>query len=116
MIEAIVLNYLIGCGINGVGSNDFAEVPVNPPSEYIVIEKTASGEANKIHSAMIAVQSYSKTSLLTAASINKAVVDAMEVMAETVAEVYSSKLNTDYNFTDPDTKEYRYQAVFNLYY
>ena len=116
MIEAIVLNYLIGCGINGVGSNVFAEVPVNPPSEYIVIEKTASGESNKIHSAMIAVQSYSKTSLLTAASLNKAVVDAMEVMAETVAEVYSSKLNTDYNFTDPDTKEYRYQAVFNLYY
>lgn len=116
MIEAIVLNYLIGCGINGVGSNVFAEVPVNPPTEYIVIEKTASGEDNKIHSAMIAVQSYSKTSLLTAASINKAVVDAMEVMAETVAEVYSSKLNTDYNFTDPDTKEYRYQAVFNLYY
>lgn len=116
MIEATVLNYLIGCDINGIGSNVFAEVPVNPPTEYIVIEKTAGGETDKIHSAMIAIQSYSKTSLLTAAQINKAVVDAMEVMAETVAEIYSSKLNTDYNFTDPDTKEYRYQAVFNLYF
>lgn len=116
MIEAIVLNYLIGCDFDGIRNNVFAEVPVNPPTEYIVIEKTAGGEDNKIHSAMIAIQSYSKTSLLTAAQINQAVVDAMEVMAETVAEIYSSKLNSDYNFTDPETREYRYQAVFNLVY
>lgn len=114
MIESIVLNYLIGCNFDGIRDNVFAEVPVNPPTEYIVIEKTAGGESDKIHSAMIAIQSYSRTSLLTAAQINMAVVDAMEVMAETVAEVYSAKLNSDYNFTDPETREYRYQAVFNL--
>lgn len=116
MIESIVLNYLLGLNLSGIGQNVFAEVPVTPPSSYIVIEKTASGAQDKIHSAMIAVQSYSKTSLLTAAQINQAVVDAMEVMAETVAEIYSSKLNSDYNFTDPETREYRYQAVFNLVY
>ena len=44
------------------------------------------------------------------------VVEAMEAMAETVDGVYSCKLNSDYNFTNTETREYRYQAVFNLYY
>lgn len=116
MIEKIILDYLISCNIAGIGGHVYMEVPVSPPSEYIVIEKTAGGEIDKIDSAMAAIQSYSRTSLLAAAMTNHAVVEAMKVMAETVAEVYSSKLNTDYNFTNPDTKEYRYQAVFNLYF
>lgn len=116
MIEAIVLNYLISCNIDGIGNNVFAEVPVNPPERYLVIEKTAGGESDKIHSAMVAIQSYSKNSLVEAAGISEKVVEAMEIMAESVAEIYSSKLNTDYNFTNPDTKFYRYQAVFNLYF
>lgn len=116
MIETVVLDYLIGQNINGVEDNVFAEVPVTPPARYIVIEKTASGAQDRIHSAMIAVQSYSKNSLLEAAQTNATVVEAMEAMAETVDGVYSCKLNSDYNFTNTETREYRYQAVFNLYY
>lgn len=116
MIESIVLNYLLGLNLSGIGQNVFAEVPVTPPASYIVIEKTASGAQDKIHSALIAVQSYSQNSLLEAAQINAAVVEAMEEMADTVDGIYSCKLNSDYNFTNPETREYRYQAVFNLYY
>ena len=30
--------------------------------------------------------------------------------------ISSAKLNTDYNFTDTTTREYRYQAVYDLTY
>ncbi len=30
--------------------------------------------------------------------------------------VYSCKLNSDYNFTDTETKRYRYQAVYVITY
>ena len=29
-------------------------------------------------------------------------------------EIASVKLNSDYNFTDEETKQYRYQAVFDI--
>lgn len=116
MIEAIICDYLISQDLDLVGSHVYLEVPVEPPSEYILIEKTASGTQNKICSAMIAVQSISGSRLYTAAQINQSVIDAMEMFADNSDKIYSCKLNSDYNYTDPDTKEYRYQAVFNVYY
>ena len=29
-------------------------------------------------------------------------------------EIIQIELNSDYNFTDTETKEYRYQAIFNI--
>jgi hypothetical protein len=111
MIEATVLNYLIGQNI--VGNNVYLEVPVNPPAEYIILEKTASGKTNQINQAMFAIQSYSKNSLLRAAEINEAVKAALDVMPYT-ENIFSCNLNSDYNYTDTETKEYCYQAVYNL--
>ena len=71
MIETIVRDYLIGSQIEGVGSNVFMEAPENKPKEYILIEKTASGNEDQIESAMIAVQSISKERLSNAAKINE---------------------------------------------
>ena len=31
-------------------------------------------------------------------------------------DISASKLNSDYNFTDAATKQYRYQAIYDLYY
>lgn len=116
MIEEIIMNYLISQNIDMVWDHVYMEVPVHPPSEYIVIEKTASGSHNKIRNAMIAVRSISKSRLFNAAQINQWLIDAMDVFAERSDKIYSCRLNSDYNFTDPDTKEYRYQAVFNINY
>ena len=33
-----------------------------------------------------------------------------------LTNISSVKLNTDYDFTDEETKEYRYQAVYDLVY
>lgn len=116
MIETIVREYLIRSDIEKIGKNVFLETPEDAPQEYIVIEKTASGDADRIESAMIAVQSISKKRLLNAASINEAVKECMKAFAEESNEIYSCRLNSDYNFTNTSTKEYRYQAVFNLYF
>ena len=116
MIEVIVLNYLLEQNIEGIEQNIFLEVPEQKPDRYILIEKTGSGRENRIDSASFAVQSISQNSLLEAAQINEAVKAVMDDFAGNSSEIYSCRLNGDYNFTNPSTKEYRYQAVFNLYY
>lgn len=112
MIETTLLNYL---------SEQITDVPVymeTPeavPEKYIILEKTGSGAENYINRATFAVQSISSKSLYDAAALN-------ELVKATIPEIiYASdisraELNSDYNFTNPDTKEYRYQAVFNFVY
>lgn len=112
LIEATVIGYLS----NELGSTDiFAERPNNPPDVYYIIEKTAAGESNHIQMATIAVQSISKNSLLEAAQMSKAAEAAMRNITK-CADISSCKLNSAYNFTDAETREYRYQAVFDIYY
>ena len=116
MIEKVLLDYLIDCQITGIKDNVFMEVPSkNIPDKYILIEKTGSNETDQIYTAMFAIQSISKNSLLEAASINEEVITVMKSMRDQV-DVYRAHLNSDYNFTDIDTKEYRYQAVYEIYY
>ena len=58
------------------------------------------------------MQSYGG-SLYDAARLNHTVKAAMR---DTVIldDVISCKLNSDYNYTDEETKRYRYQAVFDI--
>lgn len=110
MIEKIVFDYL----------SQMLDVPVrteklgNVPEEYVLIEKTGSSVENHINSSTIAIQSYSDT-LYNAALLNDQVKQAMDHMAEST-NIYKSSLNSDYNFTDTNTKQYRYQAVYDIYY
>ncbi len=109
MIELTVYEYL----------NKVLDVPVGleTPSgadEYVVIQKTGSGEENHIKTATFAVQSVS-TSLYNAALLNEAVKIAMAEMPWQT-DVSKCSLNSDYEWGDTTKKEYRYQAVFNLVY
>ena len=110
MIEEIALNYLSGSLTVPV----FMEEPAKPPQKYIIIEKLGSSEKNRVSSATFAVQSYGE-SLYEAAKLNHAVKTAMRD-AVTLDDVISCKLNSDYNYTDEETKRYRYQAVFDIVY
>ena len=117
MIETTLMNYLISKDLS-VRNHVYAEVPEKPPEAYIVIEKTGSGRTNRINRAMIAIQSVAdrnKKSLLDVMRINEEVKEAMDEIVR-LPEIFSCELNSDYNFTNEATKEYRYQAVFNLYY
>lgn len=118
IIETAIISYLTSAGLS-VGSNVFGEVPEDPPASYVLIEKTGSGRADRIDRAMVAIQSIVRRdrggSLLDAIELNEEVKAAMESFAATDA-VFSCDLNSDYNFTNPETKEYRYQAVYNIYF
>lgn len=115
MIEKTVLDYLLSKGLSA-GENIFCEVPKKDiPSEYVLIEKTGSSRENRINQAMITIQSISRTSLFTAMQLNEEVKEAMDGIIEH-PEVFRCECNSDYNYTNQETKEYRYQAVFDLFY
>ena len=111
MIETIVLDYL-GAKLSVPVR---METPENPPREYVLIDKTGSSETNHIVRATLAIQSVSSVSLYRAAEINEAVKAAMEDIL-TLPQIFRAKRNTDYNFTNPQTKQYRYQAVYDMTY
>ena len=111
MIELIVKNFL----------ESKLSVPVlmerpSDCSQYVLIEKTGGGQENHIPSAMLTIQSY-ENSMQKAAELNEEVkhwmLDGMEGLI-TLNEVAQVQLNSDYNYTDTTTKEYRYQAVYDI--
>ena len=115
MIELTVLNYLK----SALNVPVYMEKPTGTIEEYVVIEKTSSSRENYINTAMFAIQSYSDT-MYNAALLNEEVKNAMigdgvdELGITAATNISKCSLNSDYNFTDQQTKSYRYQAVFDL--
>ena len=79
---------------------------------YVLLDQTGTRNANHITTTTIAVQSYG-SSLYNAMVLNERVKAAMDGFAE-LGNVASVKLETDYNFTDTTTKQYRWQAVYDI--
>ena len=114
MIEKTILDYL---------SQELAETgigvglelpPGKDPAKYVVIEKTGSSKVNRVLNATLAIQSYGP-SLYDAASLNESIKTIMEE-AVSLEDISKVSVNSDYNFSDPDTKRYRYQAIFDIWY
>ena len=109
-IESILIGYL-----NGKGYTAFGEEPEKPPHEYLVVGKVGSGHENHIDSAVITIRSYA-ASLEQAADLNKQVKRLMLYDFPELPDIVSVYLNSDYSQADPDTKRYRYQAVYEITY
>ena len=90
----------------------YMEVPKTHSGSFVVIERTGGGSTERIRRGVVAIQSYAD-SMYGAASLNERVIDAMDG-AVSVDEITAVRLNSDYNYTNPETKEYRYQAVFEV--
>lgn len=114
MIEIIVKNFLE----SKLSVPVLTEKPKGSASQFVVIERTGGAQSNKIPSAILIIQSY-ELSMQKAAELNEEVkhwmLDGMEGLI-TVPEVSDVGLNSDYDFTDTTTKQYRYQAVFEITY
>lgn len=110
MIEKIVLDYLS----EKLNKPVYMETPSNPPTSYVLLEKTGSSRENHIDRATFAIQSYDE-SLYKTALLNDAVKRAMDDIIE-LDNISKSSLNSDYNYTDTTNKKYRYQAVYDLIY
>ena len=112
MIETTLIKYLSSKISQGV----YAERPDNVPDEYVLIQKTGSSTDNLITTATIAIQSIvnAKTkSKLDAATLNETIKAAMIGMTER-DDIARVRLNSDYDYTDDRTREYRYQAVYQI--
>lgn len=81
-------------------------------TNYVLIDQTGSSRTNHITTTTLALQSYGDT-LYNAMLLNREVEEAMDGFAE-LDEVTRVELNTDYNFTNTATKQYRWQAVYNI--
>ena len=79
---------------------------------YVLIDQTGSTNRNHITTTTIAVQSYG-ASLEDAIRLNETVKNVMMDFVNE-DEVSGVKLDTEYNFTNTATKQYRWQAVFEI--
>lgn len=109
MIEKVVYEYL---KTTLASTPIYTEIRQGMPSKFVFIEKTGSSMRDRLKVSRIAVQSYG-ASLFEAASLNQDVIEAMLNMVSE-AEVTNVELNSDYNYTDMQTKTPRYQAVFEI--
>jgi hypothetical protein len=105
MIEKTILDYLG----EHLSVPVYMEEPIDKPASYVLIERTGSSESDLIESTTLALQSYG-ASLYDAAALNMAVKARIKQAVElpSVSAVY---IKADYNFTDTETKRYRYQCV-----
>lgn len=110
MIEKIVLDYLN----NKLEVPAYMEMPEKQTGRFVLLEKTGSSMEDYIYTATFAIQSYGD-SMYEAAALNETVKQAMNEIID-LAQVFGSKLNSDYNFTDTTKKQYRYQAVYDVIY
>lgn len=112
MIEKIVLDYL------NETLAAYTQEPTNKNpggSNFVVVEKTGGTITNHIKDSVIAAQSYAP-SLYEASLLNEEVKELMLALPDQTAEVSGIRLIGDSNFTDPDTRQPRYQSVFEIYH
>ncbi|WP_105159321.1 hypothetical protein [Streptococcus suis] len=110
MIEVITLNFLT----EHLSVPVYTEHEEEMPDSFVVFEKTSGGKKNHLYQATLAIQSYGQ-SLEEAAFLNEEVKTVVEKMIG-LPSISKVELNSDYNFTDTETKRYRYQAVVDFIY
>lgn len=107
MIETLLIDYLSEHLEVFVGM----EAP-EQTTDYVLIDKTGSSRNNHIITSSFAIQSYGAT-LYDAMLLNQEVTEAMSGLIE-LNQITRVELETDYNFTDTETKQYRWQAVYEI--
>ena len=110
MIEKIIRDYLLTV----LNVPVYVDVPANPGDSYVVIDRTGGSETEYIRSATVAVQSYGGRKT-TAAALHEQILALLPAIA-TGEKVSACNVNAEYDYTDEETKRYRYQAVFDIVY
>ena len=90
-------------------------VGIEAPADYtgyVLVDQTGSLNSNHIMTTTVTIQSYG-ASLYGALLLNEQVKTAMVGFAGE-PEISSVKLESDYNFTNTETKQYRWQAVYQI--
>lgn len=107
MIETVILDYLNNANLS---AKVYMEQPKVKPEAFFILEKSGGGQTDHISESDFIVQSYAE-SLANAAHMNEEIKQAM-LNAITLDDISRVELNSNYNYSDSATKQYRYQAVF----
>lgn len=108
MIEIIVKDYVS----ERLPVAVYMEFPEDPPSRFVILDRTNTTRENHIDTSLFVAQSYAESKLETA-KLNERVKTVMDTLA-VLNDVSCSELNSDYPFPDTARKRHRYQAVYNV--
>ena len=109
MIETIVLNWLLDGGFLA-----YMEEPLDRPDTYLLVQKVNGGEGEHLQTARMVVQSYAGTKAEAAALNMRVIARMMQII--TLPRITRIRRAGDYDYTDTQTKRYRYQALFEITY
>lgn len=113
MIEATIISYLIDAAIPGIGSHIYAETPAeNIPENYVLIRRTGGSMADYIRQYNIYTETVGKDRLTTLQNHEAVIAAMLEIRDHT--ELMACRLNSDYDATTTRTKDYRYQALWQI--
>ena len=110
MIEKIILDYVSAALSVPVEM----EIPTDRPTRFVVLKRSGRGRENGLHGANLIADSYAE-SLLEASVLNEQVKTVLDDL-DSLDEISSAQLATDYPLTDTTSKRYRYQAVYEIYH
>lgn len=118
-VEEIIIHYLIGKNIPGVMDHIYAERPISQEPVYVLVSRSGGSEQNFIRRYLIHTDVCVKRDedagrdKLLALKIHEAVIAAMKNLPDSTP-VYGCHKNADYDATRTDTKEYRYQSLWEV--
>ena len=110
MIETTLKEFLASAW----GVTVVLERPSPLPARFVLLDKTGSTTDTGYRTATFAVQSWAE-SLHSAAELSERVKAALKTMDD-MPDIVAVGIQTDYNYTDPATKRYRYQLVAAVTY
>ncbi|WP_143356913.1 hypothetical protein [Ileibacterium valens] len=106
--EKIVYDHLVKSMSVPVSFERFSK----DPERFIIIERVGGSITGHIEKASFAIQSYAE-SMFEACELNGLVREAMTDLIQSDL-VSSVDLDSDYNWTDEETKKFRYQGIYDL--
>lgn len=111
MIEVDVKNFID----NNLPYHSYVQKPPEINEPCFVIEKLGGSRNEHIDTATMAIQTYAPTPY-QAANTSEIMINAMLEEFIDLPNVAKIELNSSYNYPDTTIKNYRYQAVFEIYY
>lgn len=110
MIDLVILDFLSAALDVPVRM----EIPADRPTRFVVLKRSGRGRESYLETCNLITESHAE-SLLEAAALNEQVKAAMDTLVN-LDEISSAELSTDYPLTDTASKQYRYQAVYEIYH
>lgn len=112
-IEGAVIAYL-GDALSLDDCTVYAEVPNPRPEKFVTVERTGGSDLEKfVDQPTLAVQSWAPTRY-EASELARDVDALLLDMPGEVINVMGCDRNSLYNFPDPDSRQARYQGVYDL--